>query len=960
MSGSFCQLGANILSMDRLSTTSPTLNPAEDLRENQVSNDFRLVYSSAQPNHQQILSFLETAFARESPSLKTQALVVTLRKATGIFLRGNWLPEDLYMDLTKFAKRIDDWCRVNDLNWERMDGGPLQRFQVKRENIEAFLWPSLIAAAFWTGFPTLNRVQLIGIAIGVGAFLLFIVANRWSKTPLQDLAVQVAFLVVLGTIIFLIGPDEAGTGSLVYRHGLIPIALITGICLLLSALLASRLFAPLQENSQYAQYLKETEMFQARGTRLPLATEPWASFLFSLTSVLLHPMELLLPVTAAILFTPPAWTHLVALVTFLATVALLLITAFDDRLDRSLALLVRRFSRNAALVVSLVAIGLAAARLAGNTYVTTVFDSASGIEILLYFLAAYAIAWWYDYWTERLIGQQLFRLIDAGCQGSCTANYTYTGNPYTAVPSGGRMVELLGLGRFLVYRDNPGNLPYFQAWPYRDFFVELASTGAPGGSASPLPQQISQRLTLYLGSTAFLALVILGCGGWVLHGMDKNYELSVKTGQGSGLQLAQLIDPETYGPGNPAILASASGGGTRAAVFAGAVLEGLSEENGDRIRAGSGVSGGSAALAYYAAHREALRCGEEKDWDDYFHRMTMPFIRDVIERAQEWRMTVHGRVGILLAESFERRWEIDPKEDHFGQVSDFGLICNTTLAGRFEKPADSKLSLGEAAARFDNNSDVAGGRLILTNLSLQDAFAVPDPQPPFISGVKLPVVIDDRETRLERAAALSANFPPVFSNAAIDVGDQTRYWVTDGGAADNRGLEPLLFGLRYAVLHQRDAKLKLPNIAVVIIEASGIDESFVQTRGLGSAFGAGAHFADQLDKELYANLHAIYAAAGQKDDLQFYYIAMPQFLRTSGSFGTHWMLQNTIKVKHDDSVTKSFSGTQVVRALRAAYGCRDAGDSAELANWIRTSPEFDSWCRLRRDLKNNPCGCAAP
>src|SRR5215472_8879094 len=99
------------------------------------------------------------------------------------------------VDLRNFAKRIDDWCRVNDLTWERMEGGPLQKLRIKRENIEAFLWPSLIAAAFWTGFPTLNRIQLLGVVVGVAAFFLFILANHWCKTPLQDLAVQVVLLI---------------------------------------------------------------------------------------------------------------------------------------------------------------------------------------------------------------------------------------------------------------------------------------------------------------------------------------------------------------------------------------------------------------------------------------------------------------------------------------------------------------------------------------------------------------------------------------------------------------------------------------------------------------------------------------------------------------------------------------------------------------------------------------------
>lgn len=630
-------------------------------------------------------------------------------------------------------------------------------------------------------------------------------------------------------------------------------------------------------------------------------------------------------------------------------------------------LLMRRFIRNAGLVVTILIVAFAIARLFHNLYVTTVFDSASGPEILIYFLFAYSIAWWYDYWTERIIGQELFRLVVLECKGRCSAPYHYGGCPFTSVPRDERRVELHGQGRILVYRPNPSNprWPYFQAWSYSDFFEHLAVVGSPGGKAVPLPQQINQRLTLYLGSAALVSLAIFVGGGWYLGTLPKHYELSASTNHACGLRLASLLNPSTYDSDHPAILVSASGGGTRAAVFTGAVLEGLSEAHGANIRAGSGVSGGSAGLAYYAAMRPQLIKGELQPWDTYFDVMTEPFIRDVIERFLEWRMAKQGRIGILLAESFERRWKLKSSRESFGDVPDFGMIFNSTLAGRFDrnflKPEENdNLTLAQANARYGSRSksDVAGGRLIMTNLDLHRAFS--DPSPPFLPGEPLPILVDDDRIGVERAAALSANFPPVFSNAAVDVDDQHRYWVTDGGAADNRGLEPLLYALRDGVNNDYLKPVKLPSVVVVVIEASGVDESFHQTRGLGSALGAGAHFADQLDKELAKSLSSAYRAANQENGLRFYYIPMPNLLRTSGSFGTHWMLQPSIDVKNG-SQKKTFRGDQVVRALRAAYGCREAGDSSELVDWIRKSKEFEKWCDLRKAISvagdSVPCGC---
>jgi predicted acylesterase/phospholipase RssA len=875
----------------------------------------------------------------------------------------------LIFSFRDIAAWLDDRSRLADLVLERIETNPAPWFAGRRENFEAFLWPSLIAAAFWTGMPTLNKMQLLGVLVGVVAWMALRALNGVCLTATEDLFFQVALLFELGAFIWMIGPNEAGTGSLVYKHVFIPIVLIIGVSLLLSAFFATQLLRPLQQQSKYGEYLNRTELFQSRGKRIELASNRWMKLLAYVFAVLLRPMELLLPVAFVILVAPPAWLRGLAITATLMMVLILLMCASDERLDHSVRLITRRFSRNAALLVSAAAMALAVARLFQNTYVTTVFDSASGLEIVLYFLAAYAVAWWYDYWTERLLGQQLFLIIDPAAHGTSATAYVYAGCTYTSVPRDSRTVELHGLGRMLVFRPNSGNWPYFQPWSYTDFFAHLAASGAPGGKAMPQPNQVNQRIILYLGSTALLTVGLLCAGGWALHESPKNFELQVQTRHGTGLHLGALLDQKNSVADSPVILVAASGGGTRAAVFAGAVLEGLSETQHEAIRVGSGVSGGSAALAYYAAKRNDLTGGEVPAWNVFFDRLSQPFIRDVIERAQEWRMAEHGRVGILLAESFERRWGLEQGKDTFAQLSGFGLICNSTLAGRFDrgfltpKEQNDSLSVEQVDARYPHvtRSDVAGGRLVMTNLDLHDVFS--DPQPPFIPGIPLPIVVDDRDTRVQRAAALSANFPPVFSNAAIDVNDQARYWVTDGGAADNRGLEPLLFALRHTVKTRLAQKAELPNIAVVIIEASGIDESFDQNRGLGSSLGAGAHFADQLDKQLYEDLMATYRSAEKDGKLRFYYIPMPSILRMSGSFGTHWMLQDYIDVKRGD-ISKTFKGTQVVRALRAAYGCRDAGDSSQLVDWIRTSPEFSNWCSMRNSIQRGngggqACGCAS-
>lgn len=827
--------------------------------------------------------------------------------------------------LRRWANWLDDWMRFADIRWQRM--GP------DGHNADAFLWPSLVAAALWTGMPSLGWHSPIGLVVGLIAYGIFRAGRR------QLLIVQVAVLVLLGGGIWIFGSDRATGDGGVYRHLLIPVTVVVGVALLLAARLARSLFAPLSEGSTYRQGLAVTELFQSRGRHAAVGSAlVWQVFAGLFGSALL----LLLPAAIAVLVAPPAYTFLAGAVVLGGMALMVVFTALNERLYAMLRILTVRFFRNAALGVSLLLIALGAARIAEISYVTTLFDGAPGLGIVLYLVFAYAITWWYDYWMERLVGRELLGLLRNEASPDSQIPYPYIGPAVTKVPPDQRTLALHGLGRFVAYRPNPRKPeePYFEAWAFRDLFVHLAATGNPGGKAEPKPRQIDRRLSQYFAAIGLLVAALLGGGAWWLSKQTQVPGLQAEAGQGNGKTLAEVLGCA----GGPRIVVAASGGGTRAALFTAAVLEGITLRAPEgAIVAGSGVSGGSAALAYYAGKRPELVRPDQPAWDRFHETMAAPFIADVIERASEWRMVKGGRLGILLAESFQRRWGLRERQE-MGQVKDFGLILNTTLAGRFRRgEGHPDLPLAKlASVRFsETKSDVAGGRLLLTNLSLRGAF--PQVRLPFVPKEPLPVLIDDPHTRLEDAAALSANFPPVFSNAAVDVGEQNRYWVTDGGAADNRGLEMLLFALR----EQAPACPAPPEIHVVVVEASGVSEKFSQDRGIASAMGAGAQFAGQLNVEL----------ARQLPQVHFHMVAMPLALRTADSFGTHWMLQRYIAVKTKTG-EEVFEGTDVVRALRASYGCRDVAAPDKLRPVITETEEFRTgWCKLVKELGGAGCNC---
>ena len=186
----------------------------------------------------------------------------------------------------------------------------------------------------------------------------------------------------------------------------------------------------------------------------------------------------------------------------------------------------------------------------------------------------------------------------------------------------------------------------------------------------------------------------------------------------------------------------------------------------------------------------------------------------------------------------------------------------------------------------------------------------------------------------------------MFSNAAIDVDDQKRFWVTDGGAIDNRGMETLLYAVRLALKDMK--REQLPRLHIVVADASAFSSSYSQDRGLSSMTGGGARYASHLDAELVEAIKKTYEDAGVGDKFKFSYVMMPDLLRESGSFGTHWMLQQRIRVRpaadpkagpiqrEEDPVDLSGKEmVEVIRALHTGVSGQLSIDACKVLHWSR-------------------------
>jgi hypothetical protein len=874
--------------------------------------------------------------------------------------------------LTDRVRALDRWLRYADLWLNRTHGGVLSRIAVSRHTLVTVLLPSLLVFFVVNG-PALRPTMRL--ALGVAAMLasaalfaaLLRLGDRRDSSIARDFLLQAITLVAIGLAVWFVGGAEASerSNTLLYRHVLIPASGLVGVATLAGMVLARGLFGSSRARDLVPPRLEQVELFVKRPTPPPVTLAMLGLAAFG--AVTSSPARVLFPPALVALFVEREWVVPCAIATLVLNLFLLAFAGLDRRFSASWYILHRVFFDGWSALVSVLVIALGVCRVLDVQYVSTVFDGARNYTLGGYMLIAYALAWWHDYWISTAAAIRVLDLI-GGRGGADEARIGYELKNLavrSGVPATGRTIQTHGGGRLLVLRTEDKK-PFFHAYTPTELIDALAENTVSATALRADLDWVTWRLNAHFLVTSALVVALFGGAGWWLRGMAQQPHIPAPPPGGQMAAVAPasvLFQMDVCSGQSPVIALAASGGGTRAALYTASILERLGREGQLRqVRLVSGVSGGGAALAYFAAHRNQLLAGDADDWQAFFDAMKDPYIEDVIDGSGEWRIATGTRLGRLLAESFERNWGAGVT---LGQVTGLGFILNSSVAGRFVRPDGRTEPLAELEQELGSGlSDVAGGRAVYTNLKVEPHFG----NPFLIDGNKgretrdtrLPVfIVNGAHVKLSDAAAANANFPPVFSNAPVDL-PGVRLWITDGGAIDNRGTETLLMAVRHALTNGLDCPT-LPPLHIVEVEASAFSDGYSQDRGVGSMMSAGTAFASQLDAELLAQIRTLYQQRGKDAGaVRFHFLPMPRLLRRSGSFGTHWMMQERVTVCpdvecHEKMVLTADDVLAVLRALDQDSMAADDSSQADDAH-ARIAVEKDeesrpNWNRLAACLR---------
>ena len=674
-----------------------------------------------------------------------------------------------------------------------------------------------------------------------------------------------------------------------------------------------------EQGATYRRTLLATELFP--GSRKdPTITRRLGAIL---TGVFYNLSEFLLLPSFFALMVPSRF--LVCTFCVLCAVAawLLMLGNFTSRWQAMVVQVQRWFLLGTPLAVSISVIVIAGLRLFKVQYVTTVLDAAPFGVIFVWILMAYSLLWWFEYSVNSALSAELIGVLAEKPEELKLGFIKYD----SEVPVGALTVQAPqryivphGCGRFAAVgyffdKDSGAAEAAFQTFGLLELFERL--------TPDPLADHwhdLKRRVALYFLTVNAAVIIVLSMGLYLYGYGDRHNTVkavvtaTTNVGTTSGADLAALLRQRKR-----VFIVAASGGGTRAALFTATALEGLQSVGAAQdIVLLSGVSGGGVAEAYFYSHRASLLSDQNhEEWNKFKARMTDPFIGDVLEGAGEWRLLSRHPLGQLLVESFERRlFQLDGGQATLGQNAQLGIILNTTVTAHPQDDAELLRGVFLPAGRAHDDCDernipyalMSGGRLIFTNLTDREAF--PDSgakervrEVLHLKDVALPyVVVQDPSIEMAEAAALNANFPPVFPNARVDVADPAKgsaacsrsYYVTDGGATENLGLISALYALRAALEKMRPADI--PEIHIVAIEASATGYDYAPDRGLNAGLGGSK---ERLTGGLtQALLNEIQQLIPEAQKIDTHLLALPLAFRSRGGFGTHWMFPQGIVVEN--------------------------------------------------------------
>jgi hypothetical protein len=648
---------------------------------------------------------------------------------------------------------------------------------------------------------------------------------------------------------------------------------------------------------------------------------------------------LLLPAFVAFM-SPTDWLWWIVPLFTLVSLILIMYGSLSSRWEQMLVYVQRWFLVGTPLVMSMAVILLAALRLLDVTYVSTVLDATPVGVLFIFIVMMYVAFWFFEYWVNRWVGEKLLEILGSrehAGQGFVPCGYS-RGDPAPWASVAGRVIALHGTGRFVAQgwfeRKEPAAGERAREHAFTTYgLVELFQVlGARQEKGTEFAHDIRRRVHLYF--TLINLLLVAAAVGLFLWHLNWSRPLAVDPmvsasaikpdvvtkaerqaqARATGDTLAQRLLAQSAGQ-RPSIVVAASGGGTRAAVYTAVALEGMGQINRARdVVLLSGVSGGGVSAAVFASRFASLRTANPRDesvekpgpWMKYVATVSQPYIQDVLEGAGELRIAGSASLGVLLQESLERRaFAGDFTEvDTFAKLQDPKLILNSAISGH--PYSDSELLAGRVAAPGQScvsqsrpYANLAGGRLIFTNLDNLSGFPEPSTDVP---DMWLPYrIVNDGNVELAAASALTANFPPVFSNARVRLITRESglcpaqsYFVTDGGATENLGLVSALFALR-GTLSQLPEAAPLSDIHVLALEASAIDYDYRDDRGVGAATGGSKERINAgVTQLLLREVGGLVAKHGAT--LRVHYLPLPVAFRSRGGFGTHWMFARNVRV----------------------------------------------------------------
>lgn len=690
-----------------------------------------------------------------------------------------------------------------------------------------------------------------------------------------------SLIIVFAGATYLLAGDATEASGGIYRHYfliLAPIAIFTAVPCASMLLKLPYFRIPEEVACKFRSYFNAAEMVKQGN---PRSVKAWDLFGAAIVSILRTPLQILTPGAIAVVFVSAEHMVLWGMIASIISLMLFILSNYDPKQDSFVRITRRLFFTGGTLLVSLAVIILALLRISGVDYVTTMLNASSKWIILSYISSSFVILWLYDFWIDQ-------------------AKLALLGNRYWDFNQPSGEITRHGGGRIAVTpKDTGGEARMFEPITFLTRIAEIA----PQQYQADLQEEttrVEQRLRAFSYLCFILFAMFLGGIGWRQHKLDQEPGLRASAViTQNNEKFFNIHEKLTSSDGEPVVMVAASGGGTRAALYTAAVLHGLSRlDKLERVVLVSGVSGGSAALAYFAINRPSLLQNKDDSWKEMLDTLSEPFIDDVLTGAAEWRIASGNRLGQLLTESFNHRFTKGDEagtRTSLGEITDVGLIFNTSLCG-YTAP-DGSLRNKESAMD-------AGGRLVITNLRSQ--FDMNKDKESDQNGWTLDLpfeVVQDPSISLFAGASLSANFPPVFSNASIALGNK-RYWVTDGGAVENRGLISILLALideLEAIQEEMKKSGKnhdLAEIRILVADASAFQPDYTSDRGLGAKLGASVQIANRLIKELTARASSLHSSiSGKKNGLRVVNLPMPNAMRASGTFGTHWKMPPTLILK---------------------------------------------------------------